>query len=161
MNKKPSALSVLAKMADLDLKEFVFAFPLNTNFKYARTGREGWGEVTIAVTNHIIANIDKFSGSLYMADKDAYADIEKTLEQEGAAFDEMKVRAEKAEAQVAALTAALREANEDAARLFFAAISNGYCCQPHAKYEVRRTTDDSHAADCPITLHRARVGGAL
>ena len=79
MNKKPSALSVLAKMADLDLKEFVFAFPLNTNFKYARTGREGWGEVTIAVTNHIIANIDKFSGSLYMADKDAYADIEKNV----------------------------------------------------------------------------------
>jgi len=112
MNKKPSALSVLAKMADLDLKEFVFAFPLNTNFKYARTGREGWGEVTIAVTNHIIANIDKFSGSLYMADKDAYADIEKTLEQEGAAFDEMKVRAEKAEAQVAALQTALRDIYE-------------------------------------------------
>lgn len=121
MNKKPSALSVLAKMADLDLKEFVFAFPLNTNFKYARTGREGWGEVTIAVTNHIIANIDKFSGSLYMADKDAYADIEKTLEQEGAAFDEMKVRAEKAEAQVAALQTALAAANEDAAYLARAA----------------------------------------
>ena len=108
MNKKPSALSVLAKMADLDLKEFVFAFPLNTNFKYARTGREGWGEVTIAVTNHIIANIDKFSGSLYMADKDAYADIEKTLEQEGAAFDEMKVRAEAAEARAERLQVALR-----------------------------------------------------
>ena len=150
MNKKPSALSVLAKMADLDLKEFVFAFPLNTNFKYARTGREGWGEVTIAVTNHIIANIDKFSGSLYMADKDAYADIEKTLEQEGAAFDEMKVRAEKAEAQVAALQTALDAANEDAERLASVLEDDGY--------PVKRLP--MNAKRLSLAAHRARVGGA-
>ena len=64
-----------------------------------------------------------------------------------------------------ALTAALREANEDAARL---AHSNTWVqvdddgisaacihCGKHAKYE----RDVIHRPDCPITLHRARVGG--
>ena len=71
------------------------------------------------------------------------------------------------DAQVVALTAALREANEDAARL---AHSNTWVqvdddgisaacihCGKHAKYE----RDVIHRPDCPITLHRARVGGAV
>lgn len=79
MIRKISALAVLKKFADLDKQNEVFAFPLDTNLKYARTGKDGWGEITIAVSNHVVANIDKFVGSLYMADAEAYKQVEKEL----------------------------------------------------------------------------------
>ena len=79
MREKVSALDVLARLADLDMKDAVFAFPLDTNIKYARTGKDGWGEITIAVSNHVVANIEKFAGSLYIADKEAYKQIEEEL----------------------------------------------------------------------------------
>jgi hypothetical protein len=81
-------------------------------------------------------------------------------------LDMVREVGEHVNAQVVALTAALREANEDAARL---AHSNTWVqvdddgisaacihCGKHAKYE----RDVIHRPDCPITLHRARVGGA-
>ena len=80
MSRKISALAVLAKLADLDKQNEVFAFPLHTNLKYARIGKDGWGEITIAVSNHVVTNIDKFVGSLYMADAEAYKQVEKELE---------------------------------------------------------------------------------
>ena len=79
MSRKISALPVLKKLADLDKQNEVFAFPIDTNLKYARTGKDGWGEITIAVSNNVVANIDKFVGSLYIADKEAYKQIEEEL----------------------------------------------------------------------------------
>ena len=75
---KISAFDVLSEMGDRDLD--VMAFPLNTNFKYAHTGRDGWGEITIAVSNHVIANVDKYVGSLYLADRKQYGEVESELE---------------------------------------------------------------------------------
>lgn len=83
MKEKVSALVVLHELADRDEKEAVFAFPL-TNFKRAQTGKDGWGEITIAVSNHVIANIDRMVGSLYMADREKYAEIEIELQKGGA-----------------------------------------------------------------------------
>ncbi len=77
MGKKISALLVLNEMANTDAD--VLAFPLDTNFKYARTGKNGWGEITIAVSNHVIANIDSYVGSLYLANKDQYSKCELAL----------------------------------------------------------------------------------
>lgn len=78
MSKKVSALLVLHAMAEQN--DDVLAFPLNTNFKYARTGKDGWGEITIAVTNHIIANMDSYVGSLYLANRNQYTTREQTLQ---------------------------------------------------------------------------------
>lgn len=82
-------------------------------------------------------------------------------------------------AQVAALTAALDaanealkfaqaywmqavderdKANEDAARLAIVA-ADGSCCVLHDRWLNLMMDEDEHTADCPITLHRARVGG--
>ncbi|MHB8961994.1 MAG: hypothetical protein ACYC5K_02455 [Saccharofermentanales bacterium] len=72
-----SALLVLNEMGTQN--DDVLAFPLNTNFKYARTGKDGWGEITIAVANHVIANIDRYVGALYLADKDQYSRCEQAL----------------------------------------------------------------------------------
>ncbi len=79
MSEKPSAFDVLSKLANHGKKDSVFAFPLSTNFKCARTGKDGWGEITIAVSNHVVANIDHFVGSLYLADEDEYSRIEEEL----------------------------------------------------------------------------------
>jgi DnaJ-class molecular chaperone len=78
MIKKVSALLVLHAMAEQN--DDVLAFPLNTNFKYARTGKDGWGEITIAVSNHVIANMDSYVGSLYMANQAQYATLEQALQ---------------------------------------------------------------------------------
>lgn len=75
---KISALLVLHEMGKKN--DDVLAFPLNTNFKYARTGTDGWGEITIAVANHVIANIDHYVGALYMADKEQYSRREQEIE---------------------------------------------------------------------------------
>ena len=75
---KISAFDVLSVMADRNLD--VMAFPLNTNFKYAHTGRDGWGEITVAVPNHVIANIDNYVGSLYLANRKQYREVEIELE---------------------------------------------------------------------------------
>ena len=78
MNDKPSSLLVLDEMRTKNMD--VLAFPLSTNFKYARTGKGGWGEITIAVSNHVIANIDAYVGSLFLANQEQYTDCEKALQ---------------------------------------------------------------------------------
>lgn len=84
---KISAFAVLSEMADRNLSG-VMAFPLNTNLKYAHTGRDGWGEITVAVPNHVIANINKYVGSLYFADRGQYGEIESELESQPPKQDE-------------------------------------------------------------------------
>ncbi len=79
MAKKVSALLALQDMADKN--KDVLSLPIDTNFKYARTGKDGWGEIHVAIPNHVIANIDKYVGALYLANKDQYAETEKDLEQ--------------------------------------------------------------------------------
>ena len=61
-------------------------------------------------------------------------------------------------AEVVRLTAALAAANEDSARLAIVA-ADGSCCVLHDRWLNLMIDEDEHAADCPITLHRARVGG--
>jgi len=78
MGKKVSALFILDKMATMENE--VYAFPLSDNFKYARTGKGGWGELHIAVPNHIITNLDKYVGSLYLANRDQYLMCENELQ---------------------------------------------------------------------------------
>lgn len=66
-----SDLIAISNMAD-DNNQNVFAFPVSTNFKYARTGKDGWGEITIAIPNHMVSNIDKYVMSLYAADREEF-----------------------------------------------------------------------------------------
>lgn len=76
--------------------------------------------------------------------------------------DAANARAEAAEAQVAALQTALAAAEEDAEKLAdecaFYEEGIGLRCI-HCGGTARDGYALSHAADCPITLHRARVGG--
>ena len=68
------------------------------------------------------------------------------------------------DAQVAALQTALAEANEDAERLAeesaFYEEGTGWRCIHCGENTKRNGYAIKHASDCPITLHRARVGGA-
>lgn len=75
---KISAFDVLSVMADRNLD--VMALPLSTNFKRANTGRDGWGEITVAVPNRVIANLDNYIGSLYLANRKQYGEVESELE---------------------------------------------------------------------------------
>lgn len=61
--------------------------------------------------------------------------------------------------KIAGLERALQAANADAAALFIVAAGSYRCCKPHAWWLNFQEGEDTHAADCPITLHRARVGG--
>lgn len=69
-SKHISDLIALNNMADDNKK--IFAFPISSNFKYARTGKSGWGEITIAIPNNMVANIDQYVMALYAADKDEF-----------------------------------------------------------------------------------------
>ena len=66
-------------------------------------------------------------------------------------------------AEVVRLTAALAAANEDAARLAsesaFYEEGTGWRCIHCGENTKRNGYAVKHAADCPITLHRARAGG--
>ena len=77
MKRKVSALLVLNEMGTRN--EDVQAFPLSTNLKRAQTGKDGWGEITIAVSNHVITNINKYVGALYMANLEQYSRCEQEL----------------------------------------------------------------------------------
>lgn len=50
------------------------AFPLGTNFKRAQIGKNGWGEMTIAVDNRTILNYTngEVVGALYITSKEEW-----------------------------------------------------------------------------------------
>lgn len=57
-------------------------FPLKDNFKGAKTGKNGFGELTIAVNNSTIFEIfsgKKFVGGLYLMDEKQFFDIKQPL----------------------------------------------------------------------------------
>ena len=56
----------------------VLCFPIDTNFKRANIGKNGWGEITIAVSNDFIANINNYVGALYLANKDQFREYKES-----------------------------------------------------------------------------------
>jgi hypothetical protein len=62
-----SDLITLDKMS-IDNKK-VFALPVSSNFKRANMGKNGWGEIVLAIPNETIMNLDNYIGALYLADK--------------------------------------------------------------------------------------------
>jgi len=50
------------------------AFPLSSNLKAAQTGKQGWGDVTIAVNNGTVQDLatDKVIGILFIVSKDEW-----------------------------------------------------------------------------------------
>ena len=73
MTKTINALLVLDKLAELN--KDVYAFPLSTNLKSAKMGKDNWGEITVAVPNQLIYNINNYVGSLYLANAKEYEDM--------------------------------------------------------------------------------------
>lgn len=50
------------------------AFPLNSNLKAAQIGKQGWGDVTVAVNNPTVQDLatDKVIGILFIVSKDEW-----------------------------------------------------------------------------------------
>ena len=50
------------------------AFPLGSNIKAAQIGKQGWGEVTVAVNNPTVQDLfaDKVIGILFIVGKDEW-----------------------------------------------------------------------------------------
>jgi hypothetical protein len=71
MNKN-NDLIALDKMARDNKK--IFLLSISTNLKRANTGKDGWGEVVLAIPNETIMNLDNYVGGLYLADKEEFAE---------------------------------------------------------------------------------------
>lgn len=69
---KNSDLSALDKMARDNKK--IYLISISTNFKRATTGKNGWGEVVLAVPNETIMSLDSYVGGLYLADQYEFAE---------------------------------------------------------------------------------------
>ena len=81
--KKVSAFAVMHAMAERKMN--IHSFPAN-NIKRMQTGKNGWGEITIAVSNDMITPIatGKSLVSLYIADAEEYGRVgEELLAKEG------------------------------------------------------------------------------
>jgi hypothetical protein len=83
---KVNNLDVLAKMSKDNNKELKFA-PINTNLKRAQSGKDGWGEVTIAMPNDIICDLlvnpEYYVGGFLIAKREEFNKYKKQMEEEG------------------------------------------------------------------------------
>jgi hypothetical protein len=50
----------------------ILSFPISSNFKRGNTGKNGWGEIIIAIPNDVIINLTKYIGALYLADQNEF-----------------------------------------------------------------------------------------
>ena len=68
-------MSDLLKLNNISKRDGdIRAFPLASNLKAAQTGKQGWGEVTIAVNNGTVQDlaIDNVIGILFIVGRDEW-----------------------------------------------------------------------------------------